>query len=186
MTPDLPEITPNKELIRVGEGVIDFDVVVVGGGNAALCAAIRAAETGASVALFERAPKDYRGGNSRHTRNLRCMHRDPKGVLTGSYDEDEFYDDLLKVTKGNTDEDLARLAIRESESCYDWMLGQGCFFQESLSGTLSLSRTNAFFLGGGKALVNAYYNRLEAQNVSIFYQATVLDVVIRDRRFDGV
>ena len=186
MKADLPEITPNKELIRIGEDVIDFDVVVVGGGNAALCAAIRAAETGASVALFERAPKDYRGGNSRHTRNFRCMHRDPKGVLTGAYDEDEFYDDLLKVTKGNTDEDLARLAIRESESCYDWMLGQGCFFQESLSGTLSLSRTNAFFLGGGKALVNAYYNRLEAQNVSIFYRATVLDVVIRDRRFDGV
>ena len=85
MTPKLPEITPIKDLIRVGEGTIDFDVVVVGGGNAALCAAIRAAETGASVALFERAPKDYRGGNSRHTRNLRCMHRHPKGVLTGSY-----------------------------------------------------------------------------------------------------
>jgi tricarballylate dehydrogenase len=114
------------------------------------------------------------------------MHGSPKGVLTGSYSEDEFYEDLLKVTKGNTDEELARLTIRESEACYEWMLEQGCYFQESLSGTLSLSRTNAFFLGGGKALVNAYYNRLESLGVAVFYQATVLDVVIRDREFDGV
>ena len=186
MKVDLPEIRPDTALIAVGEGHFDYDVIVVGGGNAALCAAIRAAEAGASVAIFERAPREYRGGNSRHTRNFRCMHGTPKGVLTGSYTEDEFYDDLLKVTKGNTDEKLARLTICESEACYEWMLKQGCYFQESLSGTLSLSRTNAFFLGGGKALVNAYYNRLESLGVAIFYQATILEVVIRDRKFDGV
>ena len=79
-------------------------------------------------------------------------------VLTDAYGEDEYFDDLMRVTKGNTDETLARMTIRTSEECLPWMEAHGVRFQTSLSGTLSLSRTNAFFLGGGKALVNAYYN----------------------------
>ena len=186
MHSELPQIEPCHDLIRVGEGEIAYDVIIIGGGNAALCAAIRAAELGASVVLLERAPKTYRGGNSRHTRNFRCMHPSPKGVLTGSYLADEFYEDLLKVTKGETNEALAQLAIEESQECYDWMLSQGVYFQESLSGTLSLSRTNAFFLGGGKALVNAYYNRLSDLGADVHYLATVLETVVRDGQFDGV
>ncbi|MGB1148292.1 MAG: FAD-binding protein, partial [Alphaproteobacteria bacterium] len=133
------------------------DVVVLGGGNAALCGAINAALAGASVLLLESAPKPYRGGNSRHTRNFRCMHGGPVDPLTDAYHEDEYFEDLLKVTKGKTDEGLARKAIRSSEECLPWMKQQGIRFQPSLSGTLSLSHTNAFFLGGGKALVNALY-----------------------------
>ena len=132
-----------------------WDIVVVGGGNVALCDAITAAEAGARVLILESAPKPYRGGNSRHTRNFRCMHRGPLSVLTDSYGEDEYFDDLMLVTKGKTDEPLARLVIRSSEECLPWMEGHGVRFQPSLSGTLSLSRTNAFFLGGGKALVRA-------------------------------
>ena len=66
-----------------------YDVVVAGGGNAALCAAITARQAGASVLLVERAPKAFRGGNSRHTRNLRAMHDQPNEVLTDAYKEDE-------------------------------------------------------------------------------------------------
>ncbi len=65
------------------------DVLVVGGGNAALCAAISAREAGASVLLLERAPKPHWGGNSRHTRNFRCMHACPLRQLTDAYGEDE-------------------------------------------------------------------------------------------------
>jgi tricarballylate dehydrogenase len=160
-----------------------YDVLVVGGGNAALCAAIEAAEAGCRVLLLEGAPKPYRGGNSRHTRNFRCMHEGPLSVLTDSYGEDEYFDDLIRVTKGKTDERLARMTIRESERCLPCMEAHGVRFQPSLSGTLSLSRTNAFFLGGGKALVNAFYNTAEDLGVSVLYDAEVRHIAIEDGRF---
>ena len=180
------EIIADTSLISPGSGTQVSDVVVIGGGNAALCAAITAAENGASVTLLERAPRPYRGGNSRHTRNFRCSHSDDLGVLSGAYDLEEFYDDLLRVTKGNTDESLAKCVISQSPESYEWMTRQGVIFQPSLSGTLSLSRTNAFFLGGGKALVNAYYQRCEDLGVEIHYNTTVLDLHIENGRCDGV
>ncbi len=160
-----------------------IDVLVVGGGNAALCAALMAREAGASVLLLEAAPQEWRGGNSTHTRNLRCMHDAPQDVLTEAYPEEEYWQDLLKVTGGITDERLARIAIRESSTCRDWMRSHGVHFQPSLSGTLHLSRTNAFFMGGGKALVNAYYRSAEAQGVRIRYGAKVDALELRDGRF---
>jgi tricarballylate dehydrogenase len=93
-----------------------IDVLVIGGGNAALCAALTAREAGASVLLLEAAPREWRGGNSMHTRNLRCMHDAPQDVLTEAYPEEEFWQDLLKVTAGRTDEALARQVIRESST----------------------------------------------------------------------
>ena len=163
----------------------DVDVLVIGGGNAALCAALTAREAGASVCLLEAAPIDRRGGNSSHTRNLRCMHDAPQDVLTDAYPEEEFWQDLLKVTGGNTNERLARLAIRESSRCRGWMRKHGVHFQPSLSGTLQLSRTNAFFMGGGKALVNAYYRSAEALGVQIRYQSPVDRLEIVDGVFQA-
>ena len=159
---------------------LDCDLLVIGGGTAALSAAISAQKKGARALVVESAPKPYRGGNSRHTRNFRVMHGKPMGVLAGEYGEAEYFDDLLKVTKGKTDEALARLAIGASQDCYGWMEAHGVRFQPSLSGTLSLSRTNAFFLGGGKALVNAYYLTAEELGVDIAYEASVTHV-----EFDG-
>ncbi|MEL6965652.1 MAG: FAD-binding protein, partial [Pseudomonadota bacterium] len=162
------------------------DILVVGGGNAALCAAITAAELGASVLMLESAPQSYRGGNSRHTRNFRCMHAGPLGTLTDAYDENEYFDDLIRVTGGQTDESLARMTIGRSEACYSWMEEHGVRFQPSLSGTLSLSRTNAFFLGGGKALVNAYYRKAEDLGVTVAYNAEVTHLEQNGGRIDRV
>jgi len=159
------------------------DVLVIGGGNAALCAALMAREAGASVLLLESSPREWRGGNSQHTRNLRCMHDAPQDVLLEAYTEEEFWQDLLKVTGGNTDEALARLVIRASSTCRGWMQKHGVRFQPSLAGTLHLSRTNAFFMGGGKALVNAYYRSAERLGIDIRYDSPVDALDIEDGRF---
>lgn len=151
-----------------------------------MTAALTARASGATVTVLEGAPRPYRGGNSRHTRNFRCMHGGPLGTLTGAYEEDEYYDDLLKVTKGDTDPGLARLAIQGSEAAYGWMSDHGVRFQPSLSGTLSLSRTNAFFLGGGKALVNALYAKAEDMGVAVHYESQVTHLVVEDTKIAQV
>jgi tricarballylate dehydrogenase len=160
-----------------------WDVLVIGGGNAALCAALMAREAGASVLMLESAPKEWRGGNSQHTRNLRCMHDEPQDVLVEAYPEEEFWQDLLKVTGGITNEHLARLTIRASSTCRPWMRKHGVNFQPPLSGALHVARTNAFFMGGGKALVNAYYRSAEALGVQVRYNSPVERLELRDGRF---
>src|ERR1700756_395230 len=120
------------------------DVLVIGGGNAALCAALMAREAGASVLLLESAPREWRGGNSQHTRNLRCMHDAPQDVLIDAYPEEEYWQDLLKVTGGIT---------------------------------------NEVFMGGGKALVNAYYRSAETLGVQIRYDTPVDAIELDADRF---
>jgi tricarballylate dehydrogenase len=160
-----------------------YDVLVIGGGNAALCAAMSARDTGATVLLLEAAPKEFRGGNSRHTRNLRYMHASANEHLTGPYLEDEFWEDLYRVTEGQTNEELARFTIRQSNNVGEWMTRQGCMFQPAMRGTLHLARTNGFFLGGGKALMNAYYATAKKMGINILYDAKVLDLQVQEGRF---
>ena len=156
----------------------DWDVLIIGGGNAALCAAIAARRAGARVLVLEAAPKFYRGGNTRHTRNMRCAHDSATATLSGPYSESEFYDDLLQVTGGRTDEALARLMIRESKDMLGWIEQQGVRWQPSLGGTLSLGRTNSFFLGGGRAMLNALYATAERLGVVVQYDSEVVGLSV--------
>ena len=98
------------------------DVVIVGGGNAALCAALAAAEHGISVLVLERAPEDESGGNSRFTAGaMRCVYDgvdDLKALMPdlteqeiaqtdfGTYPEEQFFDDMYRVTEYRTDPEL--------------------------------------------------------------------------------
>ena len=159
------------------------DVLVIGGGNAALCAAISARRNGADVLVLEAAPKFYRGGNTRHTRNMRCAHAATTEHLTGPYTQDEFWSDLYRVTEGQTDENLARHMIAQSEEILPWITKQGVRFQPPLIGTLSLGRTNSFFLGGGRAMLNALYRTAERLGVRILYDAPVTDLEIAEGCF---
>ncbi len=167
-------------------GTAPYDVVVLGGGNAALCAALTAREAGARVLVVERAPREFRGGNSRHTRNLRCAHDAPTAGLTGEYSEDEFFADLLRVNANETDEALARLLICQSKACTEWMGRYGVRFQSALRGTLHLSRTNAFFLGGGKAVMNSYYAAADRLGIDVMYDTEVVGIDVKDGFFRGV
>jgi tricarballylate dehydrogenase len=163
-----------------------YDIAVVGGGNAALCAALTAARARARVVVLESAPRDLRGGNSRHTRNLRCAHDEPGRFLSGTYSVEEFASDLRGVNGGAADETLARLVIRASRDCPAWMAGHGVRFQSALHGTLQLGRTNLFFLGGGKALMNTYYAAAERLGVDVLYDAEVVGIGLARGRFESV
>ncbi len=156
------------------------DVLVVGGGHAALCAALSACERGAGVLLAERAPRFFRGGNSRHTRDVRFAHGPGSSFATGVYSREEFLDDLRQVTGQDIHEELAQLVIRRSEDLPLWMASHGVLWQKPLSGTLHLGRTNAFMLGGGRAMLNGYYEAARRCGVRVLYDAYVHDVELAD------
>ena len=163
-----------------------WDVVVIGGGNAGLVAAIAARERVPRVLLLERAAAVLRGGNTRHTRNVRCVHDSGDAYTPGAYPYAELWRDLCAVGDGPADESLASLTVRLSASVPDWMTAHGVRWQPPLTGTLHLGRTNRFFLGGGKALVNTYHRTAAAAGVTVRYDRTVQDLEITGDRCTGV
>ncbi|MGA7852018.1 MAG: FAD-dependent tricarballylate dehydrogenase TcuA, partial [Candidatus Acidiferrales bacterium] len=162
-----------------------FDVLVIGGGNAALCAAMSARQRGASVLLLERAPEHMRAGNTRHTRNIRCVRAPRESGSSGIYSEEEFLEDLIQVTGSPPNMELAKRTIRESRELPQWMSKHGVSWQEPLAGTLNLGRTNRWFLGGGKALANAYYQSAIAMGVRVRYEAFVEDLELESGNFQA-
>jgi tricarballylate dehydrogenase len=163
-----------------------FDVIVVGGGNAALSAALAARHIVPRVLVLERAPEHMRGGNSRHTRNVRCAHPAADEFFSAPYSEEELLEDLIGVTGGPANLDLAKFAIRQSSLLPQWMSKHGASWQQPLAGTLSLGRTNRWFLGGGKALLNAYYRTAHAMGIRVRYNAFVEDLVIENDHLEAV
>jgi tricarballylate dehydrogenase len=142
--------------------VTAVDVLVIGGGNAGVCAALSAHEGGARVLVVERLDAQARGGNSKYTRNLRCA--------SDAYPDEEVLSDLISVTGDEIDLDLARHVIRASREAPAWMETYGVRWAGAFRGTINLDRTNWFFLGGGKALLNVYYRALEQRNIPVWYE----------------
>ncbi|WP_431268534.1 FAD-dependent oxidoreductase [Dankookia sp. P2] len=135
----------------------EFDVIVVGGGNAAFCAALSAQEQGARVVVLERAPEEESGGNTRFTAgNIRFAYRgveDLKAIMPdlteaeiaitdfGTYTEDQFFDDMFRVTRNRTDPDLCEILVRRSFETMKWLQGKGV--KSPRSGASRPSRSTA-------------------------------------------
>jgi tricarballylate dehydrogenase len=117
----------------------EYDVIVVGAGNAALASAVSAKENGAQrVLVLEKAPREMRGGNTHWSGGvLRFAFDDPREIgplLPGVEDEyedfysgiqpytkDDFHGDLMRVTSGQTDPELSRLLVNNSKDTVFWM-----------------------------------------------------------------
>ena len=149
------------------------EVLVIGGGIAALCAAIAARRAGARVVLVECAPQAMRGGNARHARNLRIAHAEPTALSPGRYPADEFYAELQRASGGTGHPTLCRVLANGSADIVPWLRRQGVLFQPAGDGLLPVSRRTCFLHGGGKAAINALYATATRLGVAICYEAMV-------------
>lgn len=185
-------------------------VIVVGGGNAALCAAISAAGEGARVTLLERAPLALRGGNSRFTAGaMRVVYNgvdDLKKLMPdltdgelartdfGRYSAEQFYDDLGRVTHYRIDPALAEVLVERSFDTLEWMHDQGVRFLP-LYGRQSYEVDGKVRFwggltveawGGGPGLVDSLSDIAQAAGVVIRYGTRATSLIREGQRVTGV
>jgi tricarballylate dehydrogenase len=187
----------------------EYDVIVVGGGNAALCAAISAKETAKRVLVLERAPEDESGGNSRFTAGLlRIVYNGADDLAQlidlskeerertdfGTYTADQFLDDMARVTEYRCDPDLTEILVKQSFPTALWMRKKGMRFTAAWGrqafkiegkfkfwGGLTLEA-----IGGGPGLVDSLTQIAKKNGIEVWYQARALSLVADDRGVHGV
>jgi tricarballylate dehydrogenase len=186
------------------------DVVIVGAGNAALCAALSAAEHPISVLVLERAPEGEDGGNSRFTAGaIRCVYDgvdDLKALMPdltaeeitstdfGSYTEHQFFDDMGRVTEYRADPELLEVLVKRSRDTMRWLAGKGVRFAP-IWGRQAFKVGGRFKFwggltveaaGGGPGLVAALTTAARKNGVTIVYGAKALGLVSDDEGIQGV
>ena len=186
------------------------EVVIVGGGNAALCAALAAAEHGVSVVVLERAQENEAGGNSRFTAGaFRCVYNgvdDLRALMPdltddeaansdfGAYTEEKFFDDMGRVTEYRTDPDLCEVLVKRSKETLLWMRDKGVRFAP-IWGRQAYRIGGRFKFwggltieawGGGPGLVDALTKIARKDSVVIAYGARALSLLADDDGVKGV
>ena len=187
-----------------------WDVIVVGAGNAALCAALSARESAARVLVLERAPREERGGNSSFTAGaIRFVYNgidDLKRLMPdltpeeiertdfGTYTADKFFDDMGRVTEYRTDPELCELLVTRSFDTMLWMRSKGVRFQP-IYGRQAFKVDGRFKFwggltleawGGGPGLVESLSNACAANGIEILYEARALALTADDGGVKGV
>lgn len=188
-----------------------YDVIVVGAGNAASCAALSANEHGADVLMLEAAPQDQKGGNSSYTGGaLRFAHNgvddikricpdmveeELKNVDFGTYTVEQYFDDMGRLTEYRSDPDLTELLITRSFDTTLWMresigvkmhpgLGRQAFKVDGkfkFWGGLAVHIT-----GGGRQLVDTHHKKCAARGIPILYETTAQSLIRGAHAIEGV
>jgi tricarballylate dehydrogenase len=191
-------------------GAVSYDAVVVGGGNAALCAALSAQERGASVLVLECAPEEEAGGNSRFTAGaMRFAYRgveDIKAIVPelteaeiattdfGTYTEDQFFDDMFRVTHHRADPDLVEVLVRHSFPAMKWLREKSVRFQP-IWGRQAFKIEGKFKFwggltieawGGGPGLIDALTGIARRQGIDVWYRARARELLFDGFRVTGV
>ena len=188
----------------------DWDVIVVGGGNAAFCAALAAREHGASVVMLEAAPEDEAGGNSRFTAGaMRVAYDGVEDILKlvpdlseteiettdfGSYTKDQFFDDMARVTQYRSDPELVDRLVTGSLDTLIWMREKGVRFVP-IYGRQAFKIDGKFkfwggltveTVGGGPGLIDMWTGIAKREGIEVLYEHRVLDLLRDDDRVSGV
>ena len=187
-----------------------YDVIVVGGGGAGMCAALAAREKGASVLVIERAPEDRRGGNTAFASGtFRMVHHgasDIKQVVPdlseeevantdfGQYTAEQFFEDLGRITQYNTDPELADILVLESADTVRWLQKFGVQFLPNygrqaykIDGRFKFFGGSVIYAnGGGAGLMERHFQNAKQHGIDIRYGTRVTSLLCGRSGIEGV
>src|SRR5499433_3318367 len=186
------------------------DVIVVGAGNAAFCAALAAQEQGAKVVMLEAAPEEEAGGNSRFTAgSIRVVYNGVGDIKTlvpdltqaeidttdfGTYTADQFFDDMARVTQHRANPDLVELLVTRSFDTLNWMREKGVRFIP-IYGRQAFKVEGKFkfwggltveAVGGGPGLINMLTASAKKYGIDILYATRAVDLLYNGTHIEGV